>query len=172
MRCNFCFKVFFFKKKVFQKNRKALSEITTFVLLTLLIFVSSISAYLFSENVLEEEFNKLDLKNLENFLFKTKFKINSISSYEDSSFRVFLNFNFGKVHFKNNQIYFISQNQYDGKSYCFDFLCYESFNGFEKVFVNLDNGFVFEQDFDLISGEYLLDFVVLKNEKKIRVVFN
>ena len=40
---------------MFNKNKKAISEITSFVLITLIVVVSSTMAYLFSKNLIDEK---------------------------------------------------------------------------------------------------------------------
>jgi len=156
---------------MFNKNKKAISEITSFVLITLIVIVSSTMAYLFSKNLIDENLAELDGKNMEIYLKKIYYETNEISSFDGSSISIPISFKTGQLVFVNNMVYYQTLNSYSGSDYCFDILCSQNKEGYERKYVNLTTPYQFSNNLTLDSGTYILLFKHLKNESKIIVTF-
>ena len=156
---------------MFNKNKKAISEITSFVLITLIVVVSSTMAYLFSKNLIDENLAELDGKNMEIYLKKIYYETNEISSFDGSSVSIPISFKTGQLVFVNNTVYYQTLNSYSGSDYCFDILCSQNKEGFERKYINLTSPYQFSNNLTLSSGTYTLLFKHLKNESEIIVTF-
>ncbi len=155
----------------FGPSKKGVAEVTTFVLLTLLIVVSSIVSYTFSRSILDERVAKIDLDNFDSYMKKMSIKISQIQNFDDSSVGLEISFNKGELNFEDNRIYYTSLVEYVGNNYCFDDICVENINGYERIYTNLSNSYIFRDNLSLIPGSYLLLFKNYKNESKISVTF-
>jgi len=156
---------------MFNKNKKAISEITSFVLITLIVVVSSTMAYLFSKNLIDENLAELDGKNMDIYLKKIYYETNEISSFDGSSISIPITFKTGQLVFVNNTVYYQTLNSYSGSDYCFDILCSQNKEGYERKYVNLTSPYQFSNNLTLSSGTYTLLFKHLKNESEIIVTF-
>ncbi len=156
---------------MFSKNKKAISEITSFVLITLIVVVSSTMAYLFSKNLIDENLAELDGKNMDIYLKKIYYETNEISSFDGSSISIPITFKTGQLVFVNNMVYYQTLNSYSGSDYCFDILCTQNNDGYERKYINLTSPYQFSNNLTLDSGTYILLFKHLKNESQIIVTF-
>lgn len=156
---------------MFKLNKKAVSELTTFVFLTLIIVLTSSTVYFFSKGFLDNSLEKIDRDNFEIYLKKMDYKINSIENFQGATTSFPISFTKGDLVFKDNQIYYQSLIEFDSSDYCFEDLCYESREGFERITINLSNNFMFNENTTFIGGEYILIFNSIKNESKISVSF-
>ena len=150
------------------KNKKAFSEITSFILILSLIVVTSIIAYTYSTKMIDEKLIETDLKNAKNNLKK----MSQIQNFNTASFSTYINFYKGQYNFTSNQIYYQSLSRYSGEHYCADQICYESNNGFEKVYINLTTPYTLQENFSLSPGNYYISFKNIKNESKFETQIN
>lgn len=153
------------------KKKKAVSEITSFVLITLIVVVASTTTYVFSKNLIDNNIADLDTSNMEKYMKKFYFDINEISSFEGSSLSVPISFKTGNLIFVNNSIYYESMSEYTGSDYCLDITCYQNNGGYEKMYINLTGSYKFKENITLSPGTYTLLFKHLKNESKISITF-
>ena len=154
-------------------NKKGVSELVSFVLLTLLIVTSSIIAYYFSENQLESTQINLDFENINNILKNTYYELNSIMNFDDSSITIPFSYKYGTLLFENNQLWFISDNEIPNNySLCVDVLCSANYLNRDSIYFNLSNNYYFEENFSLPPGNYRIRFINIKNESKIKVILS
>lgn len=153
------------------KSKKGITEIISFVLIILLVVVFSISAYYFAKDTIQNKVNQLDYENMNSFLKKTYYKTEEIKNFDDQSFTIPLNFRTGGFSFEGNKASFQSFVEFTGSPYCTDSVCHDNVNGFDLISFELEDGYTFENNFDLVPGNYLVYFNNIKNESKIRVVF-
>lgn len=152
-------------------SKKAVSEVTSFVLITLIIVVASTTTYVFSKNLLDSNLADLDNSNMEKYLLKMHFAIIEISSFEGSSVSIPINFKTGELTFSGNNISYISMSEYSGVDYCLDIICYQNNGNNEKKYINLTTPYTFSQNISLTPGAYTILFKHIKNESKITVTF-
>ena len=151
------------------KNKKGFSEITSFVLLFSIIAIASTIAYTFSKNVIDEKVSEIDLQNAQNYLKKIDQKMLEIKHFQGGAFSVNLNFKQGTYKFEDDKLYYHSLTDYTGDPYCINSICHENTGGTEKIYITLDNSYIFNENFSLIPGNYFLTFINLKNETKIDI---
>jgi len=156
--------------RLFLNDKKALVEITSFVLLTLLIVIASSSAYIYSNKLIDKTISKNDRDNAENYIKLIKEKIDLISNFEDATSSININFKKGELNFKDNQVSYQSLERYYGETICFDDICYEEVEGFEKIYFNLSSPYIFTQNISMDSNLNKITFKNIKNESKIQVI--
>ena len=156
--------------KNFIKNKKAVSEIVSFVLLTLLIVTASTTAYIFSKEVIDKNIAQNDLMNTKKNIKILLEKINKYKNFDQTSFAHKLEFSKGILKLENNQILYYSLNEYNGNNYCFENLCYKNNQGFEVVYANISSSYMFKNNITLSPQDYTLMFTNIKNESKISIL--
>lgn len=162
--------MFYGSNKLFM-NKKAVTEITSFIFLTLLVVTMSLLAYYILTGILENKVSEFDRNNMEDLLNKLDYKLTKLQSFENSSLSFPINFRSGTLVFSGNQIRYNSLISYENEEdYCFSDLCYVSTNGFETIYFNLSNSYIFNSNFSLVSGTYNLFFINSKNDGEIKVV--
>ena len=149
-------------------NKKAVSEIISFVLLTLIVATASIIAYLFSTNLIDDTISKSDRDNMVIYLKKVDQKISSIINFEDSTTSLNLNFYKGTIIIENKTISYQSTEKYTGSSLCISKLCYDNLNGFEKISYNLTTPYEFDKNYSIDPGNFKITFKNMKNVSKIQ----
>lgn len=153
------------------KNKKGVTELISFVLITLLVVISSTSAYFFSKSYMDSDLQILDRDNFNLFFKKFELKTLKIQNFDRSMTSIDIYFSKGKLFFKGNQIYYNSLVKINGNGFCMDNLCSQNIGGFERVSLNLSNSYTFENNFSLTPGRYIIIMENIKNESKIRVTF-
>ena len=83
------------------KNKKAVSEVISYVLLTLLVATISVISYNFAKSYLGNEQVAQDTKNMEIHLKKLYFKVSEIQPISRGSFSYDLSFDTGLFEFHN-----------------------------------------------------------------------
>lgn len=149
-------------------NKKAISELLSFILIILLIIVASTSAYLFSDNYLNDKISNLDYNNMKLNLNKMDYLINNIQNLDSSSSSIGISFSKGELSFENNQVKYQSLVSSSG-DLCLDTICYKDNNGFDLLYINLSNSYNFDKNLSLTPGNYILSFKNLKNVSKIKI---
>jgi hypothetical protein len=150
-------------------NKKAVSEIITYVLVLSIIVISSIIVYTYSNEKLNEKINDLDYNNMYFYLKKAKIIISEIDDFEGSTKSLFLSFKSGLLKFENNQIIYISNLNYEINFCDFD-LCEYVKNQSQILYTNISSGYTFKENISLEPDLYQVIFINLKNESKIKVV--
>lgn len=151
-------------------NKKAVAEVTSFVFLTLIVVVISLSAYFILQNVLEDNLAVFDRNNAEVFLKKFDQKSIELMSFDNTSVIMDFSFTKGNLEFTDNQIIYQSLLKYDeNTTTCFNGICYYAINGFERFHYNLSSGYIFNNNISLTPGNYVLMLTHIKNGKKIDV---
>ncbi len=154
------------------KNRKALTEVLSFVLLTLIIIAASVSAYIFSKNQLYNSLSNFDLERMDSNFNQVYYNLDSIQSFDNSQVSNYFVFNYGTLEFVDNQLRYRSMVEYYNDSgFCLLNVCSISDNGYEIIYFNLTNGYSFKENLSLLPGRYALGFRNLKNESKIQIIF-
>lgn len=156
---------------MYVSNKKAISEVTSFVLITLIVVIASLSAYVFSKNMISDNLSDIDNKNMNIYLKKMYYSTSEITSFDGSSLSFPISFKTGQLIFVNNSVYFQTQSVYSGTNYCFDSLCYLNNSGFEKKYFNLSNSYQFSTNLTLNPGTYTIMFKNIKNVSQISVTF-
>ncbi len=153
---------------MFRKNKKAISDLISFVLLTFLVLTSSLIAYSFSKNFFDEKINERDSKYIENFFKKIYSQLDNLAKRDGSFLVVPLNFDSGLIKFNGSKITYYSLVKSDTSEICIDNLCYGSNLGYEVLSVNF-NEFVFEDNFSLVPENYNLGFSFNKSSSIMSV---
>jgi hypothetical protein len=151
------------------RNKKAFSEITSFVLLFSIIAIASTVAYTFSKGVIDDKTSEIDAANALSYLKKFNEKIGEIKTFEDSTFSINLNFKTGQYIFQEDKIFYYSMIDYTGSDYCINSICHQNNNGVERLYITLEDSYTFMENISLIPGSYFLTFVNIKNETKIEI---
>ncbi len=149
-------------------NKKATTEIISFVLITLLIVVASSLTYIFSSNYLETKVSELDSNKMENSLKEISYMTDKIQKIDRSMSSIIISFSSGLFIIEDNKYLYSSFVKTEG-NYCSDILCYYSNNGFLNMFYNLSNSYTFENNLSLNPGSYIISFENIKNESKIKL---
>ena len=103
---------------------------------------------------------------------KMDIKINQISTFENSSSTLPVEFMVGEMRFYNNQVYYQSLISYeDSEHLCFNNICYYGESGYERIYYNLSDSYLFNQNITLLPGQYFLIFTHNKNASKINIEF-
>jgi len=152
-------------------NKKGVSEIVSFVLITLLIVISANVAFLFAKDKIIDTVEDLDLKNIISLFEKSNVGLIEIQTFDKNSFTVPVSFRTGNLHFENDTVYYQSLVPFYGDSYCINDVCHVKNGKTELVSFNLTNGYNFSENIELTPGNYRLFFRNNKNEKKIEVKF-
>ena len=150
-------------------NKKGVTELTSFVLLTFLITVAATSAYVFSKDFMEDNLAVLDLDNMDTYLIEFSQRSEEIMNFQDAQSVVNVEFKTGQLSFISNQIKFQSLVEYSGEEVCFSELCSKSIGGYELYFMNLSNSYIFKNNLSLGPGSYRIVLVNIKKKKKITV---
>ncbi len=151
-------------------NKKAVTEITSFMFLTLIVIVVSFTAYFALNNYLNDNINTFDRNSAEIFLKKFKQESTGIMSFNNATTTMSFSFTKGILKFNGSQISFQSLVLYnDNSTVCFNDICYESDGSSERLYYNLSNGYSFSDNFSLIPGNYFLSLVNKKNENEIQI---
>lgn len=153
-------------------NKKAVSDILSFVLLLFIILIVSISAYTFSKSQLNSDLTQIDVNNMNNFLFYFSNSFSSLFGFDNSQISKSISFNSGSLVFENNYIYYQSLIKMDSNlDFCKGLICYNNVGGFQRIYYNLSNNYYFKNNLSLTPGSYTLSFKNIKNESKIEVLF-
>jgi len=155
---------------LFLNNKRGVSEITSFVLITLIIVFASSISYIFSKSLIEDSISKLDKDNLRNDLLFMKDKLNLIQNFDSSTSSYALSFNVGELNFSGNNVYYQSLEKISASSICLEDLCYQNVLGFERMYFNLSNSYTFSNSLTLPPGNYLISFKNLKATKQIKIM--
>lgn len=151
-------------------NKKGFVELTSFVLLTLLVVITSISAYVFSKGFLDEKVVEFDRNRAESYMTTMHEKVTKVQGFDDSSTSMNFEFKKGKLVFQSNQVYFQTLIDYTTTSdLCFDILCYSSTGESERIYFNLSNSYNFDENITLEPGFYKLTFTNNKTANEISV---
>lgn len=155
------------------KSKKAVSEVLSFILITLVIVSASLATYLYSKSFITDNIAEIDLRNFEKKLSQIDRKITQISTFDNSVTSFNLEFKSGFLQFKSNQIIFESdvRSGQDGFFFCNENLCYYESDGLDSVSINLSSNVVFSRNISLNPGNYLLTLKYLKNESEIFITF-
>jgi hypothetical protein len=150
-------------------NKKAVTEVTSFILITMLVIIASISAYTYSKDAIDKKIANMDLGNSKSYLKKIHYNLLEIKNFNGATFGIDISFNKGLLVFNGSNIVYQSLIKYSGSDYCFTQVCYGSSNGYEKTYINLSSPYVFDKNLSLTPGNYLIIFKNIKNESKIEI---
>ncbi|MDA3856505.1 MAG: hypothetical protein PF569_09700 [Candidatus Woesearchaeota archaeon] len=152
-------------------HKKGVTEITSFVLITLLVVTTSIIAYQFSKSTIEDSVAKNDYNNMEIYFNNLIQKTNQVQKFEGQSFGMGISFSKGSVVVEGNTIHYRSLIDYLGTDYCYNGLCHTNSNDAEQIYFNLSSGYNFSSNMTLLPGSYFLIFKNNKNVSKIDLSF-
>ncbi len=155
--------------RIFLKNKKGVSEIVSFVFLTLIVVLASTIVYFFATNLIDDTISKSDRDSSLIYFKLMKEKLNMINNFDDSTTSINLRFKKGSYVFSGNKISYQSLESYLGISSCIEDICYESVGGFEKLYFNLSNSYNFSENITLYPDLYKVTFKNIKNESKISI---
>jgi hypothetical protein len=155
---------------MYLSSKKGVQEIVSYVLLTLLVLVASLSAYVFSKTLFQDNLVESDTKKMHTTLKKIHYEINRLLQYDGSSSTVFFRFESGQLEINSSTISFLSLQPYVGDSICFDVICYSSRGGYELSFINF-SGLTFDQNISVRPGDYQLQLTYNKSGSQINIAF-
>lgn len=157
---------------MFKKSKKGVVEILSFVLITFLIVVASLTTYIFAKSYVETNVESFDLKAMENQLKVYDRKIQQISVFNGSQTSIYTDFKSGVLSFEGDSVIFRSLvKTTQQEEVCFSSLCYFNDDGFESVKLNISN-YSFDRNLSLRPGDYIINFKHNKNENTIEIKFN
>lgn len=144
---------------LYKKNKKGLVELTSFALLTLLILVLSLTAYLVISSILEDQLANYERNIINSQLKKLNIELTQIENLQDSSFTTPLTLQKGVITINKTAITYNSLIEFtSSEKTCFEQLCYNSKNGFETISLDLSNNFTFKQSITLKPENYIITF--------------
>lgn len=153
-------------------DKKAVTELTSFVFITLIVVVASSTAYLISTSYLESNIGKLDRDKMESNLQKMKMETERMISFDNTTVSFPIDFNTGLLVFDDNQIFYQSIVAFeDSGTYCFSGLCYQGSSGFERLYVNLSDSYTFQNNLSLDPGSYVIILKTKKDENQFQIRF-
>ncbi len=161
------------KKKVsLKREKRAFSELTAFVLITLFVVLASISVYFYAKSALQNNLEEYDRNAMEQTLKAAYVHIENIKRFDQATVSFPLHFSKGLVIFNETSLIYQSLKALpDNNTLCFSSLCYEGFGGSERLFFNLSDSYNFSQNFSLSPGYYYITFKNEKNTSLINVSF-
>lgn len=152
-------------------NKKAVSELISFILITLIVAIVSSVAYLFANNLLETNAQKLDEDKMESVLRQFAKHSSEVQAFDGTASSITFSFNSGLVSFNDNAIIYRSlARASDSETTCFT-ICYSSTEEFSTLYYNLTNNFTFDKNLTLSPGEYIVTITNNKNASELRLSF-
>lgn len=153
------------------KSKKAVSELISFILITLVVAIVSSVAYVFASGILERNVAKLDEDQMESNLRRFAKEISGIQNFDGASTSLTFSFNSGLVLITDNQIAYQSLVRAQStESTCFT-ICYSSNGGYSYLYYNLTNGYQFSKNLTLTPGEYIVTLTNDQNASEIIQIF-
>jgi hypothetical protein len=153
------------------KNKKGVSELVSFALLTLLVVITSLTSYLFAKTTFQDAAIERDYEYIKNFLVKIESKSDSLTYYDSTVSSEFISFTYGQLIFENNTLSYQSLIPIQSDDLCIDSLCYLNKGGFERLQISFDR-FNFSSNFTMLPGKYHLRFEYHKNVSEVLVSFD
>lgn len=153
------------------KGKKAISEITAFIFLTLLIVSGSTAAYFYSQGIIEDSIHSQDKEYMESFLRNLNYKIENSLNFHGETFSTPINFQSGTFVVRDNQVYYQSHTTFEQEeSVCVDGVCHVASGGNERLYFNLTQPWEFSDNLTLIDGgSHILTFELKENVSEIKV---
>ena len=155
---------------MFIKNKKGISELISFALLTLLVVTTSLSSYLFAKSSFESATLERDYDAMKQFLKGLNSKSTSLTYFDSSITSEFISFDSGQLIFENNTLSYQSLFSTTSSDICLDNFWYLNAGGYERIQIQFDK-FNFSSDFSLLPGIYKLRFEYQKNISEMIVSF-
>lgn len=150
-------------------NKKAVTEIVSYLLLTFLVVIISSITYFFAQDYITSIQQEQDFEHMELHLKKIAFLVDGITSFEGDASTYFLSFSTGQLELRGSDLIYASQVQYSGSPTCLTHLCYESRNGFEIILLSLPGNYTFTQNTRILPGSHFMQFEHYKEGEKIHV---
>ncbi len=155
------------------RNKKGVSELISFALITSLIILASISAFFVAKNVIDQRVGDIDRENVYSDFLKMSYHFSQIQNFNNATFSVFLNFKNGYIDIDGNQIYYQTLKPYASEDeYCFSNVCHVSFGGYERIYYNLSGGYLFDSNLRITGGTYIVSFKNNRASNEIEVRIN
>lgn len=149
-------------------NKKAVSELVSFTLLTLLVAITSVSSYYFVSTSFEEITRENDYTSMKLFLETSQENLPKLLNYDQSSEIYFISFQKGAFIIQENSLQYQSELPFNSQSICIENFCYQNINGFERLKVNFSK-FNFTSNITLIPGSYMMQFISNKNNSELLI---
>ena len=138
------------------KNKKAITEITSFVLILLVLTVITLGVYLYVDSELDGQIAQQDLIKVEKQFIKFSKILTFLENHPRMRESLVVSFNKGDIFITNSTIRYISEiKQEYNSTICVD-LCYESYLGYDSFFINMTNTNLINLEEKLIPGTYLI----------------
>ena len=153
-------------------HKKAVSELTSFVFITLIVVIASISAYAVSRTYLNDSLSQLDRDHMDLYLKKVRWQMLDLTAYDNATKSLSIEFKTGQLVFNDTNISYQSLQRYNSNfTSCFDNECYASVAGFERISIGLPSNYRFTSNFTLNPGSYLLIMTHDKDGGRIDVSY-
>ena len=150
-------------------NKKGVTEIVSYLLLTFLVVIISSITYFFAQDYITDVQQEQDFEHMELHLKKIAFLVNGITSFDGDSSTYFLSFTTGQIELQGSDLIYASEIPYSGSSTCLTHLCYESRNGFEIIRLPLPGNYSFTQNTRILPGSHFMQFTHYKEGDKVHV---
>lgn len=153
-------------------SKKAVSELTSFVFITLIIVIASTSAYIVANNYLGNTLSTLDRDNMESYLKRMQRDVSLLTTFDNHTISFPIEFRTGELRFESNQVYFQSEVLFEeSDTYCFSNICYQGIGGFERIYFNLTGNYTFQTDTELEPSDYIIILQHRKTDEEIQLRF-
>ena len=150
-------------------NKKGVTEIVSYLLLTFLVVIISSITYFFAQDYITSIQQEQDFEHMEVHLKKISLLMNGITSFDGDASTYFLSFTQGQLELRGSELIYASKVPYSGSSTCLTHLCYESRNGFEIIILNLPEDYTFTQNTRILPGSHFIHFEHYKEGEKVHV---
>ena len=156
----------------FKKNKKSISEILSFLLINLLVFIFALGTFIYSSEIIESKIKTSELQAKIYLIEKIENNIQRNSAFHNSIFSFNVKINYGKLIFKNNQIKYFSKAKTNLENEICNNknICFYSEGGFEVVYKNITN-FNFSEPLILEKKltSNIISFKILKGSSEIEI---
>ncbi len=151
-------------------SKKGVSELVSFVFITLIVVIASTSAYVVSKHYIEDSLSEIDRASMEKNLKKLDREIDELVAYDNATSSIPISFNTGELSFNTTNVSFQTFESYNAsETYCLNSLCYQNIGGFERMSIGLPSNYQFSENLSLSPGTYLIILSHSKAENKIYV---
>ena len=153
------------------KSKKGVSELISFILITLVVAIVSSVAYLFANGLLESNAEKLDEDKMESVIRQFAKQSSEVMAFDGSSSSITFSFNSGLLYFTGNSVAYQSLvRATDSETTCFT-ICYTALEGSSRLYYNLSNSYSFDKNLTLSPGEYIVTITNNKNASELILSF-
>lgn len=151
-------------------NKKGVTEITSFILILLVLTVITLGVYLYVDSELDSQIAQQDLIKVEKQMIKFSKILTFLENHPRMRESLVISFNKGDIFITNSSIRYLSEIEQEYNSViCVD-LCYESYFGYDSFFINMTNSNLINLNEKLIPGTYLISAMYNDNTNTFEII--